>query len=160
MAPIDAIQSRFLRGVNVSDKEALFYFHMAPLSVRRDIAILGLIHRTVIGAGPAQFSDFFMVEGHSPMPRAPRRHYRHLKDVCKVRSPDYLLHSALGGIRLYNLLPDAIISATTVAIFQRRLQKLVCARAHACEDWRDSLSWRVPLWSHPLRGLRDWHWRG
>ena len=41
----------------MSDEDALFVFHLAPLSVRRDIAMLGVVHRTVLGWGPVQFRD-------------------------------------------------------------------------------------------------------
>ena len=33
--------------------------NLAPLAVRRDIAMLGLIHRAMLGRGPAQFREFF-----------------------------------------------------------------------------------------------------
>ena len=49
LAPIDGIQRRFLRETCVTDEQALFVFNLAPLSVRRDIAMLGVIHRTVLG---------------------------------------------------------------------------------------------------------------
>ena len=52
----------------MSDEGALFVFHLAPLSVRRDIAILGVIHRMVLGRGP-QFRELFKLaplDGHPP----------------------------------------------------------------------------------------------
>ena len=107
MAPLDAVLTRFLRSVQISDLEALYYFHLAPLSVRRDIALLGMIHRTVLGLGPAQFQEFFVIDR---APRHPRlyRHCRHLVDPCDLRCPDYALHAALGGVKVYNLLPHFI----------------------------------------------------
>ena len=48
----------FLRDVSVDDVTALINFHLAPLSTRRDIAMLGLIHRTVLSKGPKQFTSF------------------------------------------------------------------------------------------------------
>ncbi len=46
---LDAVQSKFLRDVGVDEVAALAEFHLAPLQVRRDIAMLGLIHRTALG---------------------------------------------------------------------------------------------------------------
>ena len=43
----DAVQNRYLRDVGVDDVTALVNFHLAPLPTRRDIAMLGLIHRTI-----------------------------------------------------------------------------------------------------------------
>ena len=34
-------------------------FNLAPLETRRDVAILGLIHRTVLGCGPRHFASMF-----------------------------------------------------------------------------------------------------
>ena len=49
---LDAVQSRFLHDVGVNEVDALVHFRLAPLSARRDMAMLGLIHRTVLGKGP------------------------------------------------------------------------------------------------------------
>ena len=49
---IDHIQVRFLRQLGVTQEEALLDFHLAPLNARRDMGMLGFIHRTVLGVGP------------------------------------------------------------------------------------------------------------
>ena len=41
---LDNVQTRFLKGVGVGEATALIDFHLAPLSTRRDIAMLGVIH--------------------------------------------------------------------------------------------------------------------
>ena len=48
LANIDRVQSRFLRRVGLSEEEAFVKFRLAPLSMRRDIAILGFLHRVVL----------------------------------------------------------------------------------------------------------------
>ena len=58
---LDAVLDRFLRDRGVDDISALVVFHLAPLATRRDIAMLGLIHRTVLGKGPEQFKHFFCI---------------------------------------------------------------------------------------------------
>ena len=55
---LDAIQTRFLKDVGVDEITALSEFNLAPLAMRRDVAMLGLIHRTVLGKGPVQFKEF------------------------------------------------------------------------------------------------------
>ena len=73
---------RFLREVNVTRKEALHEFHLAPLSCRRDMAMLGVIHRAVLGRGPAQVRTFFVpVKGatHLHGRDAMRRHSMQLQ---------------------------------------------------------------------------------
>ena len=58
----DKFQDRFLRELGISLEDGLMYFHLAPLRCRRDIAMLGIIHRCVLGKGPAQFKDFFRID--------------------------------------------------------------------------------------------------
>ena len=45
LAPLDNLQTRFLQKNGVTELDALFYFRLAPLSTRRDIAMLGILHR-------------------------------------------------------------------------------------------------------------------
>ena len=53
---IDKVQDRLLRAGGLSRENALFEFNLAPLNARRDMAMLGLIHRCVLGVGPEHFS--------------------------------------------------------------------------------------------------------
>ncbi len=46
---LDAVQTRFLKDIGVDEVTALLGFHLAPLSALRDMALLVLIHRTVLG---------------------------------------------------------------------------------------------------------------
>ena len=155
LEPLDNIQIRFLRTVSISADDALFYFNLAPLSSRRDMAIL-VIHRSALGRGPSCFSRFVRLDSSVPPGRAPRRHFRHLAEPFGFRAPDYILHSALGAVRIYNLLPDFVVQADTVSEFQSRLQCLLRARAPQCTDWPSTFSCRLPLAFHPLRSCRDW----
>ena len=56
---LDRVQSRFLKDLNMDVIDALMHFYPAPLESRRDIAMLGLIHRTVLGGGPKHFQEHF-----------------------------------------------------------------------------------------------------
>ena len=47
-ALLDGVQTKLLEASGISRLEALNDFALAPLSVPRDIAMLGLIHRTVL----------------------------------------------------------------------------------------------------------------
>ena len=49
---IDDAQSRFLRQLEVSEEFAFAHFNLAPLNVRCDISILGIIHRSSLNLGP------------------------------------------------------------------------------------------------------------
>ena len=53
------MQTRFLKALGCSELEALMEFNLAPLRTRRDVAMLGVLHRTVLDKGPEHFKEFF-----------------------------------------------------------------------------------------------------
>ena len=117
--------------------------------------MLGVLHRAALRQGPPQFWDFFFPEAslRSHSTRASgRRHPWPLKETRQGRFLELVRRSALGLVAVYNLLPGDVVSAKTVKDFQTSLQDLVKARAAAgCEDWKQTLSPRTPLWRHPLK---------
>ena len=153
---LDRIQRRFLREIGVSEMDALMEFNLAPLSTRRDLAMLGLVHRTVLREGPVQFQNFFRLsEPRTAGYRTRGSSSRHSRQLEEVRGAHFLeieRRSALGLVGVYNLLPEDAVLASSVSVFQSRLQHYVKERAKAgCADWAESLSPRIPLFKHPLR---------
>ena len=142
---LDAVQTRFLRKAGVEEVDALVHFRLAPLATRRDIAMLGLIHPTVLGKGPAHFRDFFEVA-------AERVHGRLVvEDKRKTLKHPLVKRSALGLAAICNLLPASFVMSPCVSDFQCKLQQFITARACAgCADWKESLSPRLPLDGHPV----------
>ena len=156
LSTLDAIQPRLLRAVGCTELEALMVFNLAPLATRRDIAMLGVVHRTVLGKGLAHFSKFFkraqQTQRRHLTRNTTRRHCKQLEDPRVGRYSELVRRSALGLVAVYNLLPEEVVLETIVKGFQTQLQGLVKKRAEAgCENWGDTLSPRVPLWRHPLK---------
>lgn len=148
---LDAVQTRFLRDANVTVLHALVRFNLAPLAVRRAIAMLGLIHRTVLGFGPLHFQKFFKIDVNGT---ERRKHRYHLVDPRRSLSSQLLKRSALGLIAVNNLLPDVVVTQRTVSGFQSGLQRIVRERAEAGQEaWESTLSPRVSLGTHPLQTL-------
>jgi len=144
-----AVQTRFLRDANVDQVEALVKFRLAPLAVRRDIAMLGVIHRSVLGRGPNHFNKFFVLDTS-----AVSKHRRQLVDPRKEMKHPLIRRSVFGLVSIYNLLPASIVEAKTVSAFQQGLQHLVTERAKGgCDDWMNTLSPRQPIETHPLNSL-------
>lgn len=54
----DSVQSRLLRSVGIDNLTALVEFKLVPSAVRRDIAMLGMIHCAAAGEGPEHFRKF------------------------------------------------------------------------------------------------------
>ena len=78
LSGLDSVQKHFLEEVGIDDEEALLNFSLAPLTARQDMAMLGVIHRAVLGFGPAQFSEIFRAEKAPHFPQSMRQpHLRH-----------------------------------------------------------------------------------
>ena len=110
--------------------------------MRRDIAMLGVIHRAVLGKGPAQFQKHFPLASQS---------------LRKIVEPRTLLRhpivkrSLFRLVAVYNLLPPRVVALNSVHEFQRALQHMVTERAKAGRgDWEDTLNPRIPIARHPL----------
>jgi hypothetical protein len=148
LARLDAVQTKFLRAAGVDELTALAEFNLAPSAVRRDIAMLGVIHRTVLGRGAPHFKEFFTSSGTTTQPQ---RHRYHLVDPRALHKGQLVRRSALGLVAVYNLLPPNVVEASNVSTFQGNLQRMVleCARS-GYEEWSSLLSPRVALASHPL----------
>ena len=154
---IDALQHRLLRELGVSAGTAIHDWNLAPLETRRDIAMLGVIHRAVLGMGPPHLRRFFRLAAPAACQRTRadvRRHHRHLEDPREGRYLEVLRRSALGLIGVYNLLPSDVVDAPSVQPFQRLLQALVQgAEWTSVPNWHRVLSPRLEMASHPLLRL-------
>ena len=59
LAPVNRIQRRFLGETCVCDEQAFSLSNLDQLSVRRDVAMSGVIHNAILGKRLSQFYDLF-----------------------------------------------------------------------------------------------------
>ena len=52
LEPVDRVQRRLLRELKLSEVDALLNFRLAPLPSRRDMAMLGVVHKVTLGPPP------------------------------------------------------------------------------------------------------------
>ena len=116
---IDDILTRLLVRLGVSHEEALIHFNLVPLTIRRDIAQLGIIHRTVLKKGPPHFQELF------PRVQSINGHFRTVFNRAHGCNANYIRHSIFNLIGCYNRLPIEIVSIDDVSGFQSGLQELV-----------------------------------
>ena len=157
LAPLDRILDRFLGDLHITALEVLLNFNLAPLSCRRDIAMLGLIHRTVLGLGPSQFRRWFKRDYHPPRMtgRFSQNTIRRLEERQDLTILDVGRRSVFGLIRVYNMLPNSVVQASSVKEFQRLLtmmMKILISQEY--RRWDVLLSPRIPINKHPLHCLR------
>ena len=155
ISSLDRVLSNFLRQVGVCDTDALMHFKLAPLSTRRDIAMLGVIHRTLLGGGPPQLRQFFRLDT-SDVRRSARskRHSRQIVSSFGDRPLDMVKRSVLGLTQVYNLLPARIVACKSVSSFQGALQALLREQAVVERpNWPHLFSPRWAIQCHPLAHL-------
>ena len=129
LGKLDKVQSRFLREVGLTAENAFLVFNLAPLQTRRDIAGLGIIHRTILGRGPPHFRKWFFSSKKALHAYSTRlqtsRHNKQIHDYLDGGHNELLRRSLLGLPRVYNSLPQSVVNATTVKAFQKKLTQLV-----------------------------------
>ena len=153
---VDRIQAHLLRQLGISHLEALLDFNLAPLESRRDIAMLGVLHRASLQEGPQCFHSWFRLsESHRRHSTRQRRNSaRPLAEILPVRSKAIARRSAFGLVSIYNFLPNEVVTQVTVKEFQQALSNLMKQQARAGHpQWSRLFSPRSDYISHPLRHL-------
>ena len=133
---LDKLQRWYLRELGISDQDAFVHYNFAPPTLRRNIGLLGFLHKRVLGeCHPAlcQALPF------GPNPIAARYHTKHLDSFSGlvVRHARLYERSLYAYIRVYNILPQTLADSPSVKSFQSRLTHLAKQRAtNAHDDWR------------------------
>ena len=152
---IDDVQKRFLHQIELSEEIAFLEYNLAPLCVRRDIAILGCIHRAAMHQGPPALWKFFrraeVTRAYNT--RQTQSHSLQIAEWTRGRNLEIMRRSAFGMIRVYNLLQQDTVEKADVKSFQSALTQLVRDRLNGGDlEWRFLLSPRHQLFNtHPLR---------
>ena len=122
----DDLQSWFLDEAGLSAETALREYNLAPLGMRRDIAVLGLLYKVASGLAPPALAALFRPAAGNleqfGFATTQTFHEKALFDPIEPGHPAILRRSIYGMIGRFNRLPAHIVNSRTVQIFQRRLQ--------------------------------------
>ena len=134
LAPLDRVQTTFVHNFNIDVTDAFMNHNLAPLSLRRDIAMLGFLHKCVLpGAHPEMQKLFPRRPGHGL--------WNILNFNRRVFHPDLAKRSLFGLTSVYNALPNYIVSLQTVQEFQHELTDLARRKIRDGHgDWQTFLS--------------------
>lgn len=140
LSAVDAVHDNFLSELRLSAEDALLEHNLAPLCARRDIAMLGLLHKVVLNKAPPQFSEYIFLELSRNNPRgwrnAKQRRNKQLHDPIDGTRSKATQRSVLGLVYTYNMLPQAVVDAKNVHLFQRKLQNsLKKLASHHVSEW-------------------------
>ena len=119
---LDRIQDRLCRVLSLSPEVVLERYRLAPLKSRRDMALMGLLHRVVLSDVSRQLAELFPFATSGPLEFVRtrlqiRRHNKQL--IAPPFGTETLRRSLFGLVRIYNLLPQSVES---VKEFQSTLQ--------------------------------------
>ena len=81
---LDSLQRRFLREIGLSENNAFLKHNLAPLRLRRDIAVLSLLHRIQLGEAHDDFSRLFEKATHpttTTTRHSKRRHGKQFRET-------------------------------------------------------------------------------
>lgn len=131
---------RFLREIHISEVEAFEKFRLAPLPVRRDISMLGLLYRICHGLAPSSLCSLFpwksVCDGqHSARGALARHDLQLVKCVDLDGRTETWRRSCFGLTTVWNALPGYVAKAKSAKICQKLLQKCVANRMIQCPDF-------------------------
>ena len=122
---LDSVQVSFLDHLGLSEREAFGQYNVAPLQLRRDICMLGVLWKIAHGKAHVHYLALFPMCGSGvPSQRTRstvRRHNRRFVDKCDGTQIDQLARSLFGLVKVWNMLPEAVFDLTNVKAFQRNL---------------------------------------
>ena len=140
---LDHAQNRFLRELGVSSADAFLDHAFAPVCLRRNIGILGLLHKRVLGKCHPSFerllpwrSDRFSEPrglGHN------KQLYGHNVEISHNQA--IYNRSVFCLVNVYNNLSQSLVDSCTVSAFQHGLTHIVRTRCKSGDaDWALSFS--------------------
>ena len=142
---IGQVQTSFLNKLEVSLEQAFLEFNFAPAELRRNIGILGMIHKRVLGQCHPSYQQ--LLPWYSERFDTPRG-FGHSKQlyghwVEATSHPALFSRSIFSMVDIYNNLPQWVVDAQNVTHFQKMLTaeaREQCRQGNA--SWVSSFSKR------------------
>ena len=141
---LNSMQRGYLHGLQLNEEIAFIQYNFVPPTLRRDIGMLGLIHKRVLGLAHPDHS--FLLPWAPPSWYTSRFRPRHNKQITNMRSAVIFNHglfnrSIFGMVDVYNRLPQEFIDCQTIAEFQKELTTIAKRRClNGVTHWKHSFS--------------------
>ena len=143
---VDQVQRNFLQKLEISESTAFLEFNFPPPVLRRNIGILGLLHKRVLGLCHCSFEQ--LLPWLSQRPDADRgfghnkQLYGHWLEATQLRA--LYSRSVFAMIDIYNNLQQRIVDARSVSAFQHLLSEVAKDRCRQqIPGWEFSFSRRT-----------------
>ena len=114
---LDSLQTQFLRNIGLRIELAFLRYHMAPWKLRRDIGAFGLLHKIKLGGVHPDFGNLLAQKVCCFIPNTRHGSRRHGRQFEVVSGNSFYFNNSLfGTARIYNVLPEHIVSANNVSV--------------------------------------------
>ena len=127
----DNSQRHFLEELGETESTAFLKYNFAPPSLRRNIAILGMIHKKVLGECHPSFDTLLPAMQSTEAGRHSKQIYAHWDNVEQHRA--LFNRSIFGMVDIYNNLSQPLVDCRTVSDFQSKLTKVAKVRCEASD---------------------------
>ena len=129
--------------VGISKLDALLKYNLARLGVRRDIAMLSVLHRIVLGIAPISMRELIPLSTstlyHHGFKSDKLLHDKQLHDCTGHNSPVMLKRSLFGLVHVYNRLKQDVVDSKSVKVFQSKLYCIVKSASETNPKWESLL---------------------
>ena len=126
---LDRIQNSFLRDIDVTPEEAFLKYNFAPTVLRRDIGLLGFVHKATLEKCHPGIQKLLTLRE----PNAYDYHNKPIKNYLDnvICHHGIFFRSIFGTALLYNRLSQSIVNEPTITKFQARLTTITRLRCTA-----------------------------
>jgi len=136
---IDRLQRHYVHELQLTEESAFLDYNFAPPSLRRDIGILGFLHKRVLGqCHEAVVRMFPFLPVHEPW------HDKQLDSHLYESTCRQVLfsRSVFGMVNIYNRLPQYVVDSASVSNFQKELTHIARHRCSNGLAWKNTFSTR------------------
>jgi len=121
---LDSMQRRYLHELSITEESAFIEYNFAPPCLRRDVGILGLIHKRVLGLAHPAYEE--MLPWAGPEWYRPPCMPKHSKQLDGKLHQVIFRHgmynrSIFGMVHVYNRLSQRLVDCDNLKLFQREL---------------------------------------
>ena len=135
LSRLDALQKHFLKELNVEEDTAFLEYNFAPPVLRRDIGILGLLHKRVLGKAHPVFQELlpFHNDVFGSLREGVGEHTKQLYGRELEVHKQFALYdrSIFVMVYKYNKLPQEVVDTKDVSTFQKMLTNMA---RRCCEN--------------------------
>ena len=133
---IDSMQRGYVHELHLTEQSAFIHYNFAPPSLRRDIGLLGFLHKRILEQCHETIIGFFPRKPHtSPWHDKQLESY---SSMCMYRWGLYE-RSIFHMVHVYNRLPQDVVNIDSISGFQACLTSMAKRRCNAgAANWRQT----------------------